>query len=144
MTAKEYLTRYRDAVRESREIELKITQLRLRYGAPSAINYSDMPKAHNTEHDLSDYMAKLGELTDLLYMKWERCLGVMVDIEMRLDRMEAGPNTQIEREILRHRYTDITDQGRLASWDSVSAAVGYSRRQVERFHGSALQHFPTD
>ena len=103
MTAKEYLTRYRDAVRESREIELKITQLRLRYGAPSAINYSDMPKAHNTEHDLSDYMAKLGELTDLLYMKWERCLGVMVDIEMRLDRMEAGPNTQIEREILRHR-----------------------------------------
>ena len=144
MTAREYLTRYRDAVRESREIELKITQLRLRYGAPSAINYSDMPKAHNTEHDLSDYMAKLGELTDLLYAKWERCLGVMVDIEMRLDRMEAGPNTQIEREVLRHRYTDITDQGRLSSWDSVSAAVGYSRRQVERFHGSALQHFPTD
>ena len=144
MTAREYLTRYRDAVRESREIELKITQLRLRYGAPSAINYSDMPKAHNTEHDLSDYMAKLDELTDLLYAKWERCLGIMVDIEMRLDRMEAGPNTQIEREVLRHRYTDITDQGRLASWDSVSAAVGYSRRQVERFHGSALQHFPTD
>ena len=144
MTAREYLTRYRDAVRESREIELKITQLRLRYGAPSAINYSDMPKAHNTEHDLSEYMAKLDELTDLLYAKWERCLGVMVDIEMRLDRMEAGPNTQIEREVLRHRYTDITDQGRLSSWDSVSAAVGYSRRQVERFHGSALQHFPTD
>lgn len=143
MTAREYLARYRDAVRESREIELKITQLRLRYGAPSAINYTDMPKAHNNG-DLSDYMAKMDELTTLLYSKYERCLGIMVDIEMRLDRMDAGPNTQIEREVLRHRYTDITDQGRLASWDSVSAAVGYSRRQVERFHGSALQHFPTD
>lgn len=143
MTAREYLTRYRDAVRESREIELKITQLRLRYGAPSAINYSDMPKAHNNS-DLSDYAEKLDELTTLLYGKYEKCLGIMVDVEMRLDRMDAGPNTQIEREILRHRYTDITDQGRLSSWDSVSAAVGYSRRQVERFHGSALQHFPTD
>lgn len=143
MTAKECLTRYRDAVRESREIELKITQLRLRYGAPGAINYSDMPKAHNNS-DLSDYVEKLDELTTLLYGKYEKCLGIMVDVEMRLDRMDAGPNTQIEREVLRHRYTDITDQGRLASWDSVSAAVGYSRRQVERFHGSALQHFPTD
>ena len=143
MTAKEYLSRYRDAVRESREIELKITQLRLRYGAPSTINYSDMPKAHNNS-DLSDYAEKLDELTTLLYSKYEKCLGIMVDVEMRLDRMDAGPNTQIEREVLRHRYTDITDQGRLASWDSVSAAVGYSRRQVERFHGSALQHFPTD
>ena len=56
MTAREYLTRYRDAVRESREIEIKITQLRLRYGAPSEINYSDMPKAHNNS-DLSSWDA---------------------------------------------------------------------------------------
>ena len=132
-TPKEYLTRYRDAVREAREIELKITQLRLRYGAPGAINYSDMPKAHNNR-DLSDYMAKLDSLTDLLLAKYEKCL----------DRLDAGASTQIEREVLRHRYTDITDQGRLASWESVADAVGYSRRTVERVHGSALQHFPMD
>ena len=143
MTAKEYLTRYRDAVRESREIELKITQLSLRYKAPGAISYSDMPKAHNNS-DLSDYMAKMETLTDLLFAKYEKCLGIMVDIEMRLDRLDAGPNTQIEREVLRHRYTDITEQGRLASWESVGAAVGFSRRTVERVHGSALQHFPMD
>ena len=143
MTAREYLTRYRDAVRESREIELKITQLRIRYGAPGAINYSDMPKAHNNS-DLSDYMEKLEELTNLLFRKYEKCLGIMVDIETRLDRLEAGPNTQIEREVLRHRYTDITEQGRFASWESVGAAVGFSRRTVERVHGSALQHFPMD
>lgn len=142
-TPKEYLTRYRDAVREAREIELKITQLRLRYGAPGAINYSDMPKAHNNR-DLSDYMAKLDSLTDLLLAKYEKCLAAMVDIEMRLDRLDAGASTQIEREVLRHRYTDITDQGRLASWESVADAVGYSRRTVERVHGSALQHFPMD
>lgn len=141
MTAKEYLIRYRDAVRESREIELKITQLRLRYGAPSAINYSDMPKAHNSERDLSDYMEKLEELTNTLYSKYERCLGIMVDIEMRLDQMD-GPNAQLEREILRHRYTDITEDGKLSSWENVAGAVHYSDRTVRRVHGTALQHFP--
>lgn len=141
MTAKEYLIRYRDAVRESREIELKITQLRLRYGAPSAINYNDMPKAHNSEHDLSDYMEKLEELTGKLYGKYEKCLGTMIDIEMRLDQME-GPNAQLEREILRHRYTDITEDGRLSPWENVADAVHYSERTVKRAHGTALQHFP--
>lgn len=143
MTAREYLTRYRDAVRESREIELKITQLRLRYGAPSAINYSDMPKAHNNS-DLSDYMEKLEELTELLYAKYERCLGIMVDIEMRLDRMTGYKDAQIDREILRHRYTNITDKGRYCPWELVADAVGYSVRQVKTKHGSALQHFPMD
>lgn len=140
MTAREYLTRYRDAVRESREIELKITQLRLRYGAPSAINYSDMPKAHNNS-DLSDYMTKLEELTEQLYARYEKCLGIMVDIEMRLDQMD-GPNAQLEREILRHRYTDITEDGRLSPWGNVADAVHYSERTVKRAHGTALQHFP--
>lgn len=143
MTAREYLTRYRDAVRESREIELKITQLRLRYGAPSAINYSDMPKAHNNS-DLSDYMEKLEELTEQLYARYEKCLGIMIDIEMRLDRMTGYKDAQIDREILRHRYTNITDKGRYCPWELVADAVGYSVRQVKTKHGSALQHFPMD
>ena len=143
MTAREYLTRYRDAVRESREIELKITQLQLRYRAPSAINYSDMPKAHNNS-DLSDYMEKLEELTEQLYAKYERCLGIMIDIEMRLDRMTGYKDAQIDREILRHRYTNITDKGRYCPWELVADAVGYSVRQVKTKHGSALQHFPMD
>lgn len=142
MTAKEYLLRYRDAVRESRDVELRITQLRLRYGAPSAINYSDMPKSHSNS-DLSDYAAQLERLEDFLFEKYQRCLGIMVDIEMRLDKME-GQNAQLEREVLRHRYTHITETGRLASWESVAEAVHFSRRTVERVHGQALQHFPID
>lgn len=137
MTAKEYLTRYRDAKREANEVELRIIQLRLQYSKPSAISYDDMPKGHEPK-DLSDYMAKLDNLTELLYKKYENCLGIMVDIEMRLDKMQV----QLEREVLRHRYTDITEKGKLSSWEAVADAVGYSRRTVERVHGSALLHFP--
>ena len=143
ITPKEYLMRYRDAKREEHEVELRMTQLRLQYGAPSAINYSDMPKAHNTEHDLSDYVIQLENMTNLLHAKYERCLGICADIEMRLDKM-TGKDAQLEREVLRHRYTYITDNGKLTSWEDVADAVGYSRRTVERIHGKALQHFPID
>lgn len=144
MTAKEYLTRYRDAVREAKEVELNMTKLKLRYSAPGAINYSDMPKAHNTEHDLSDYAAKMEELTDLLTRRYEKCIGIQIDIEMRLDKMEGWKDAQLEREILRHRYTDITDNGKLCPWELVADSVSYSVRTVKSKHGSALQHFPMD
>ncbi len=140
MTAKEYLLKYKDAVREAREMELKITQLRLRYGAPGAVDYSDMPRTHSNS-DLSDYMVKLSRLTDLLLKKYEKCVGLMVDIEMRLDRIE-GRNAQLEREVLRHKYTDVDDKGRLPSWEAVADSVHFSVRNVRRIHGTALQHFP--
>ena len=139
MTAKDYLCRYRDATREAQEVELRITQLRLRYGAPTAINYSDMPKAHNS--DLSDYVVQLEKLTDILYKRYEKCLRICADIELRLDQIK-GKDAQLMREVLRHRYTYITDKGKLTPWEEVADAVGFSRRTVERIHGQALQHFP--
>lgn len=145
MTAKEYLLRYRDAKREANEMELKITQLRLKYAAPSAIKYSDMPAAHDANHDLSDYAAKLDELTDLLVKRYSRCIGIEIDIEQRLDRMNAEhPQIQVFREILRHRYLTITDKGQLNPWEEVAASVGYSDRRVKSLHGIALLYFPVD
>lgn len=140
MTAKEILLRYRDARREASEIELKIAQLRLKYAAPSAIRYSDMPTAHDANHDLSDYAEKLEELEDLLISKYSRCIGVEIDVEKRLDRME----NQTEREVLRHRYLDLTEKLQLQSWESVADSVHMSRRTVTRIHGTSLLNFPTD
>ena len=139
MTAKEYLYRYRNATREAESIELKITQIRLKYGSAGAIGYSNMPKAHNNS-DLSDYIVQLERLEDLLVKKYTKCLGICVDIEERLDRMKD----QDERDVIRHRYTVITDKGRLNPWENVADAMHYSKRQVQSIHGNALQHFPVD
>lgn len=142
LTAKEMLMRYMWAKREADEMELKITQLRLKYAAPSAIKYSDMPTAHDANHDLSEYAEKLEELNDLLIKRYQKCIGIEIDIEMRLDRMPEDKQTF--REILRHRYLTITDKGRLNSWDEVAKQVGYSERRVKTLHGIALLYFPTD
>lgn len=145
MTAKEMLMQYRNAWREAQEMELKITQLRLKYAAPSAINYSDMPKAHNSNHDLSEYAARLDQLTNILIDRYSECIGIEIDIEQRLERMK-GPQQyeQVFREILRHRYLTLTDKGDLNTWENVGRQVGYSDRRVKSLHGVALLYFPTD
>lgn len=145
MTAKEMLLQYRNAWREAQEMELKITQLRLKYAAPSAINYSDMPKAHNSNHDLSEYAARLDQLTKILIDRYSACIGIEIDIEQRLERMK-GPQQyeQVFREILRHRYLTLTDKGDLNTWENVGRQVGYSDRRVKSLHGVALLYFPTD
>ena len=140
MTAKEYLLQYKEAYREAQEIELQITQLRLKYALTAPIQLSDMPKAHNTEHDLSDYAAKLDDLTQYLADKYSRCMAIEKDILKRIDRMEDN----VERQVLRYRYTNITEKGRLMSWEGVAEMVGYTRRMVTNIHGHALCHFPLD
>ena len=132
MTAKEYLQRYQIAYREAQDTEQRITQLRLKYAAPAAIEYSDMPKAHNSEHDLSDYIVKMDALTDRLISKYTRCMAIEADILERLDMMEK----QEEREVLRLRYVD----GK--TWEEIARHIGTVERNVYYIHGRALLNFP--
>ena len=133
MTAKEYLQQYRKIQREIEDLDFRMAQLRLKYAAPSAIDYSDMPKAHSTEHDLSDYIAKMDELTDYLISKYTRLRGIEVDIYMRVDRME----NQQERELLRYRYIDGM------TWTDIATKLNTSERNVYFIHGRALRNFKT-
>lgn len=134
MTAKEYLLQYQHIQREIEDIDRRMAQVRLKYAAPSAINYSDMPKAHNSNHDLSDYVAKMDELTDYMISKYTRLRGIEIDIYMRVDRME----NQQERDLLRYRYIDGM------TWTQVADAMLTTERNVYFIHGRALQHFPMD
>lgn len=134
MTAKEYLHQYRNIQREIEDIDRRMAQIRLKYAAPSAINYSDMPKAHNSEHDLSDYIVKMDELTNYMISKYTRLRGIEVDIYMRVDRME----NQRERELLRYRYIDGM------TWTEIADALDTTERNVYFIHGRALRHFPMD
>lgn len=129
---KEYLGRYRIAQREVGDTEQRITQLRLQYQAPSAIEYSDMPKAPSVEHDLSDYMQQYEELYETLLAKYSTCLGIMSDFILRVDSMEK----QDERELLRYRYIDGL------TWQEIADRLGTVERNVYFIHGRALRNFP--
>ena len=132
MTAKEFLRRTTKIRKEIDELENRIKETRASYMAPRAIQYDDMPKAHNSEHDLSDYIVKMDELTDHLISKYTKCMGIEADILNRLDMMEK----QEEREVLRMRYIDG------CRWDEIADKLHYTYRHVTRLHGTALLNFP--
>ena len=130
--AKEYLLKYQAARRRAERIERQIRELKEKYSLPSAIQYSDMPKSPNVEHDLSEYAAKLDELVGYLVKTYSVCIGIEGDILKRLDSMED----ETERELLRMRYIKMMD------WKEIITCMPYSERSVYYIHGRALNHFP--
>ena len=87
--------------KEIDEIEQRIKEVRASYMAPRAIQYNDMPKAHNTP-DLSDYYARVEIYVDMLLEREKELIGVNADIMMTVDRI-ADPD---ERRVLMLRYVD--------------------------------------
>lgn len=128
-TVKGWLCRYREAWEEAEDIEQRITQTRLKYSRPSAISYSDMPKAHN-QTDLSDYAVEMERYENMLIEKYKQCIGIEVEIYQMIDKVSAIN----ERKVLRGLYID----GK--KWQDIADDVPCVLRNVYRIHGRALQH----
>ena len=96
-----WLKHYRHIQREINDLELRIKELRSKYENPSAIVYSDMPKAHNTEHDLSDYMAKLQEYEETLIARHAACLGLSAQYIQAFEHLDSE-----QAHVLKRMYMD--------------------------------------
>jgi len=129
MTAKEFLRRTTKIRKEIDELENRIKEVRASYMAPRAIQYDDMPKAHNTS-DLSDYYARVEVYVDMLLDRERELIGVHADIMLTVDRLE-DPD---ERRVLMLRYIDCK------SWVAIANAIPCSERAVYYLHGRALRH----
>ena len=129
MTAKEFLRRTTKIRKEIDELENRIKETRASYMAPRAIQYDDMPKAHNTS-DLSDYYARVEVYVDMLLDRERELIGVNADIMMTVDRI-ADP---YERRVLMLRYIDRKP------WIAIANAIPCSERAVYYLHGRALRH----
>lgn len=102
--AADYLYRYKIAKGEVKDIERRIDRVRAEMMGVKGISYedSDMPKAHNTEHDLSDYIARI----DGLLRDWQdaqnRALDVMREVS---DTINSISNAQARRVLMLY-YVD--------------------------------------
>lgn len=123
-----WLNQYKHIQRDIRDIELRITQLRLKYAAPSAISYTDMPKAHDSEHDLSDYYAKLEEYERVLIDHHTACLALSVQYIKALDSLDRE-----EAHVIRRRYLDGAD------WIVIANEIPCSERTVYYLRKRALR-----
>lgn len=127
---KEYLRSYIYLKRKEQHIAEEIEAVRTRY-IGHAITYSDMPKAHDSEHDLSDYIVEVDALLRTLQKRQAEAVVAYRQIEAAVERMEDPK----EKELLRLRY--LQDM----KWEDVAERMTYDLRWIHRLHGKALEHF---
>ena len=120
MTAKElqresalYLSRYQIARAEVGDIEKRIERVRSEMMGVKGISYEggDMPKAHNTERDLSDYIVRIDDLIRDWQTAQVRAIELMREIS---ETINAIDHNQARRVLMLHfvdgySYEDIAD-----------------------------------
>lgn len=123
---KEFLRRYRRAVRREQEILDEIQRLRADKMFPSACN-DGMPRG-SSQTDLSDYMAEIdAAIEDLKKERLEK-IKIYREIEMRIRCMKD----EDEQEVLRMRYIKGT------KWEDIAEKMNYSYSGTLKLHGRAL------
>jgi len=127
---KEYLQRYRAAEAECLDIDRRIQELRSRYTS-RAIQYDDMPKAHNSEHDLSEYAAELDQMEAELKVAYAEAVRIQREIYASLRSMKDGTH----RRVLELRYVDGY------TFEKIAVLMEFSYQWVCELHGRALQEF---
>lgn len=123
---KEFLRRYRKAVRREQEILEEIQRLRADKMFPSVCN-DGMPRG-SSQTDLSDYMAEIdAAIEDLKKERLEK-IKIYREIEMRIRCMKD----EDEQEVLRMRYIKGT------KWEDIAEKMNYSYSGTLKLHGRAL------
>lgn len=102
--AADYLYRYKTAKGEVKDIERRIDRVRAEMMGVKGISYEggDMPKARNTEHDLSDYIARIDGLLHDWQDAQNRALDVMREVS---DTINSISNAQARRVLMLY-YVD--------------------------------------
>lgn len=131
---KAWLWRYRDAKRECKRLEGEYRELVESQESAKAIEYSDMPKAHNAGTDLSDLMERRSEYLTKIIKSHKRMEMLMFEISEVFDQLPD----QTARDIMSLRYLQL-DGCKALAWGDISQRVGYTEEHICRLHGEALR-----
>ena len=125
---KEYLRGYRQHVRRLGRIESELDELRAMKTAIS-INNDGMPHGSG-QSDMSCYAAELDMLERSLLEERRKRVAAYKDIVKRI----KGLRSENELDVLFYRYIKGLE------WWEIAMKMGYSERQIHRYHGKALAH----
>lgn len=126
---KEFLRKYRRAVRREQEILDEIQRLRADKMFPSVCN-DGMPRG-SSQTDLSDYMAEIDAAIEDLKEERLKKIKIYREIEMRIRRMK----NEDEQEVLRLKYI------KGMNLETAAEKMDYSYRTILDIHGKALKNF---
>lgn len=126
---KEYLRSYIPLVKRIRLLDEQIRELELSKIYPCVVN-DGMPHGSSIG-DLSSYMARKDELErELIKARYNRIV-MQTDILTKIEQMED----ETEKNLLTLKYI------KGLKWEDVCVEMGYSWKQIHRYHASALSNF---
>ena len=102
--AADYLYRYKVAKAEVKDIERRIERVRNEMMGVKGISYEDgdMPKAHNAERDLSDYIVRI----DDLLQDWKAAQNHALDVMREVSATISSVSNDQARRVLMLYYVD--------------------------------------
>lgn len=124
---KEYLNRYKNAVRKYESLVDQEYALRQEMEGAKPIEYSDMPKG-NKQTDLSDYMVRLDKVLTKIQARKDEMQNIRLEIEEKIADLPDG----LQSKVLYLRYISFK------SWEDICIEIGYSWRQTHNIHSKAL------
>lgn len=129
MTPKQYLSQYQRAYMIVRLAASRVEQAEHDAAGVRAILYTDMPKSHNVEHDLSDTMIRIEEAAAEYKAIVQANMNIMSEVAATILEIDDDR----EMRVLWLRYIEgIKDEHALA------AAIGYEPRWMWELHGRGL------
>lgn len=129
MTPKQYLSQYQRSYMIVRLAASRVEQAEHDAAGVRAILYSDMPKSHNVEHDLSDAMVRIEEAA----AEYKAIVKANTNIMSEVAATILEVDDDREMRVLWLRYIEgIKDEHALA------AAIGYEPRWMWELHGRGL------
>lgn len=130
MTPKQYLLQYQRAYTAVRLAAARLEQAEYEAAGVRAIIYSDMPKSHNVERDLSDAMIKIEEMAG----KYRDAVKANTAIMSEVSAVILAVPDPVQMKLLWYRYIDgVRNEHELASM------IGYEVRWMWELHGRGLQ-----
>lgn len=126
---KDELKQYRNIRAEICSIQDEIKELKNQVQTIKAVTISDMPKG-GLQEDFTDIIAKIDELTRLLYIKMAQLVTIQKRIENIIEKIE-NPRDKI---IMRQYYINGM------KWEDIAVSVGLKNiRHIFRIHRKILQ-----
>lgn len=125
---KERLRRYRDLLKEKKQLEKQLETIEAALYNPKIQQLKQTPRAPSQGNATEDLANKHLELLDYYRDKLAELAMEQLAVEEVMERLPAR-----ERKVLRAYYI------RGLTWEEVAVDVGYTWRHVHRVHSSALQ-----
>lgn len=132
MTAKEYLSQYRNMELKIASKEKELEDLRAKLEGCSSKQMDGMPRSSGGSADpIGDAVTKIVAMQMEINEEIDRCIDLRREITAKIDKLD----NETYASLLRYRYV------MMMKWEEIEEQMGYTLRYCTRLHGYALAEF---